>query len=381
MLILLAAMEWWRPTGTSHAGEYHVVPSLDATERFDSNYFMTASDRESAIITLIAPGIRLSRKTEVLDTSLSGRLLWNAYSGDIGPDRLDQAYSGGVRYAASPRLSINGNAAYTEDSQPDRDLRTTGLVNTVVSRLVTRRDQTYALGGTYAMSERANMNLSGGIAQDRFDDPGFADSETRTANLGVDHDLRRVLEGTRGRFDLGYTGYRFSGSTQEYYTATIGMTRLIDEKWSIDGNVGWQYDRTGVFEAIPVGRITTTYKGERFTGTFGYVHDRTLASGAGDTTRRNALQATGSWAIAETVSGTVYAGYFRNRTGEGRSALPPLHETTYEINPGIQYAITQDMTLACAYGYTRIRSEQGTSSTAERHSVFVRFTVRHDLLD
>ncbi len=377
----MAAVGGWRPAGTSHAGEYHVVPFLDVTERFDSNYFMTASDRKSAFITMLAPGFRLTRQTEILDASLSGRLNGSAYSGGIGEARLDPAYNGAVRYAAFPRLSFQGSAAYAENAQPDRDLRTTGLVNTMVSRQVTRRDQAYSAGGAYSVSERVSVNLSGGLAKDRYDDPEFADSETRTVNLGVDHDLRRVLENARGRVSLGYGGYRFSGSTQEYYTATVGMSRAVDETWDISGEAGVQYRRTGTSGGDWIGRVTTTHRGDLFTGTFGYAHDRTLASGAGDTTRRNALQATGSWRIAETFSATAYAGYFRNRTGDARASVPPLRETTFEINPGIRYAITQDMALACSYGYTRIRSERRAGSTAERHSVILRFTVQHDLLD
>jgi hypothetical protein len=83
------------------------------------------------------------------------------------------------------RLGITGKAAYSKDSRPDRDLETTGLTYTGV----TRYRQAYGFGVNYLLSEILLGTFQYDYLNDTYDDPRYTDLEAHAFNMGVVHDL------------------------------------------------------------------------------------------------------------------------------------------------------------------------------------------------
>jgi hypothetical protein len=370
-------------SGQAAAGEVQLIPFAEVLEQYNSNVFMTQGIARSAAITTLSPGIALARKNERIDASLSSGLNWSRYDDDVRLDYLDQSHKGALHYGLTERLGISAGAEYTRDSRPDRDLRTTGLVSLEVPTIVSRRRQAYSVGGDVRLSEPTRASLSGSFNKDVYSDPRFIDSETHGATLGVEHDMRRLAENTKGRASFNYTEYRFPAGKEKNHSASVGLSRALNETWSVDADAGGRFTRTQVDSHGWIGRLSLTYGGELSSGNLAYVRDVSTASGRAGTTQRDAFALTLARDFTDKLSGNLYAAYYKNTTDQNRLSSLPLDETTLEVNPGILYRFTKDVSLVASYSYARVRSEQPPAEavTVERNVVAVRFSARHDLFE
>ncbi|MFZ2223245.1 MAG: outer membrane beta-barrel protein [Candidatus Deferrimicrobium sp.] len=363
----------------SKAGEYQVTPTFDAQGEYNSNVFMSATDRRSAIITTLSPGLELSKRNEILDAALSNRFSWLRYSDEVHRDTVDHAHQGAVRHSLSPRLSVSGSALFARESRTDRDLQATGIINT---SLGPRNRQAYSLGGAYAISELTRASLSGSFNRDDYSNPLLVGSETHGGTLGVDHDLRGVLENIRGRAGLTYTEYLFPGSRQENASATVGVTRELAEKWGVSADFGGRLTKAETETRGWVGQVGGSYRGERNSANLSFSRDLSTASGAAGLTLRNAVTLTVARAITEEIAGSCYAAYFRNRTDSTGSGTVPFLERTLEVRPSLSWRVFKDVSVQGSWSYVRIKSGQPAQLvTADRNVFLLLLAARHEMFE
>lgn len=375
MLVLLST---WAED-PSMAGENQVTPTHDALGEYNSNVFMSAADRQSVHITTLSPGLELSKRTEILNATLTNRLSWIRYSDEVHLNTVDQAHRGVVRYAMSPRLNVSGSAQYARESQTDRDLQVTGIINTSMS---TRRRQAYSLGGDYALSELTRASLSGSFNRDDYSNPRFIDSDTHGVSFGMDHDLMGVLENFRGRAGLAYTEYLFSGSRQENYSATVGVSRELAEKWSVDADVGGRLTKAETGTRGWVGRVGGNYKGERDSANLSFSRDLSTSSGAAGLSLRNAVTLTVARAMTDEIRGNFYTGYFRNRTDTNGSGSVSFREKTLELRPSLSWRVHRDVSVQGSWSYVKVTSERTAQTvTADRNAFLLIVTARHGMFE
>jgi uncharacterized protein (PEP-CTERM system associated) len=135
--------------GVSRADEVRLTPSIEAKEQYNDNILFASSETYKDFYTTLIPGLTFLEKTERLQVDLSGRAERRVYSKYSEFNATDQFYTGSGRYSLTERLGITGKAEYSQDSRPDRDLETTGLAYTGV----TRYRQGYGFGSNYLLSE------------------------------------------------------------------------------------------------------------------------------------------------------------------------------------------------------------------------------------
>lgn len=363
----------------SVAGEYQVTPTLDVQGEYNTNVFMSAADRQSVYITTLSPGLDLSKKSEILDATLSNRLSWIRYSDEAHLDTVDHAHQGAVRYALSPRLNVSGSAQYARESQTDRDLQVTGVVST---KLGPRYRQVYSLGGDYAIDEVTRTSLSGSFNKDDYSNPLLVGSETHGLSLGVDRDLRGFLENLKGRANFAYTEYLFPGSRQENYSATVGASRELAEKWSVTADVGGRFTKAVTDTRGWVGQVGGNYKGELDSATLSFSRDVSTASGAAALTLRNAVTLTVARMITEEIGANFYAGYYNNRTDANGFGTVAYRENTLEVRPSLSWRFTKDVSVQGSWSYVKVKSEVPAQTvTADRNVFFLLLTARHEMFE
>ena len=380
-LLTLAAVAAGAPRRAT-GGEHQVTPSAEVREEYNSNVFMASRDRLTSFVTHLAPGVEVARRNERLDAALSGRLDWIQYAGHRGLDSLDQFYQGRARYGLTPLLNVSAGAGYSRDSQPDRDLRTTGLVDLGGDRIIARSHQAYSLAGDAALTEKTSGSLSWSFNKDLYADPRLIGTYAHGVQLGVNHDLQQLLENTRAKANVGYTGTHSVGANVENYTATIGLDRAFKETWSVNGDIGWRFTRAQGNSQGWIGRVTFVRRGETDSEQLSFVRELSTASGRASTTLRNAVTMMLTREFTDRISGNIYAGFYRNMADRNHSAAPPLNETTVEVNPGVACMLSKDLSLGASYSYARVKSDQpSTSVTAHRNTFFVRIIAQHKLFD
>ena len=380
-LLTLAAVAAGAPRHAT-GGEHQVTPSAEVREEYNSNVFMASRDRLTSFVTHLAPAIEVARRNERLDAALSGRLDWIRYAGHRGLDSLDQFYQGRARYVLTPRLNVSGSAGYGRDSQPDRDLRTTGLVDLGGDRIIARSHQAYSLAGDAALTEKTGGSMSWSFNKDLYADPRLIGTYAHSLQLGVNHDLQQLLENTRAKANVGYTGTRSIGANEENYTATIGLDRALKETWSVNGDIGWRLTQAQGDSQGWIGRVTFVRRGETDSEQLSFVRELSTASGRASTTLRNAVTLILAREFTDRISGNFYAAFYKNTTEQNRLPTLPLDETTVEVNPGVAYRFSKDMSLGASYSYARVKSYQSPANvTADRNVFFVRLIAQHDLFD
>jgi hypothetical protein len=371
-------------------GEFRVIPMIAVKEEYNDNLFFDADDITRDFITTISPGLKLENNSERLNAGLIARIDQRLYADTDDLNATDQFYQGNLRYKLSPRLGIGAKAGFIQNSSPDRDIQTTGFVQTNA----TRNRQEYGVSGDYAITEKTTAGLGYAYSTDKYSgtrDAERDDVETNAGNLLLTHNLSTYFPETLGRLNFGYADYRFFDSTTQKYSATVGFSRRFSELWTVLVDVGARYTPTR-FDAGPsqtgdssgyggVGNVVISYNGEKTGINFSLNHDIQPASGQEGASERTGLGISMNRRFAYEFSGFLNCGYFLNQSDPNQYSREKIDQQTVYINPGIRYEITQDMSVEASYNYARVEYVGGDNSTADRNLVMVRFYLQYPILE
>jgi hypothetical protein len=387
----------------ANADEFKLTPLLAVEEEYNDNILYSPSDAQKDFITTLSPGIALTDRTERMDLALSGRIDQRLYSSNGGLNATDQYYEGNGKYTFTQRLNLSGKALYSQDSRLDRDFETTGLPLTNVKR----KRQNYTFSGDYLLSEKTMTAFSYDYLNDTYDSLSYTDLEAHTFNLGLVHDLRYFWESTRARMNVGYAKYNIPDMKMNNYEATIGIEHAFHEKWSLLFDGGGRYTKSQFkvmeYEFVPilppfiyeikpvervekssgwgvVGQLTLTYKGERDSGSISAVHDIQPASGRSGSTERTSFVFDVSRRFTYELYGTLWAGYYINKSTAGKFSTQNIDENTIGVTPGIRYEFDKDKSLEASYTYNR--TKYNVSGVEASRNIFqVRLRMQHHLFE
>ena len=181
--------------GNGVAAEFRLVPSIALRQEYNDNIFFSVQDILRDYITTASPGLELVHKTELTDLNLLARADRREYWAHTDLSATDQTYRGNLGLAVSPKFRLSGRAAYILDSSPDRDIETTGLVLTSV----TRERQVYGGSAEYNFTEKTMATLAYDYNKDDYRSANFIDLESNAANLGLIHDLSSLIDATKAK--------------------------------------------------------------------------------------------------------------------------------------------------------------------------------------
>jgi hypothetical protein len=368
--------------------EIRLIPMVTVKQEYNSNIFFDPTQKMEDYITTLSPGLKLENNTERLKLEFSARLDQRLYAHNSNLNATDHAYLGRVRYEFSPTLRLAANAGFIQDSSPDRDIETTGVVQSAV----TRNRQIYGLSGDYYFTEKTQASLSGEYFQDRYAYPrSIDDLDAGRGNLMLIHDISSLLPATRARVGLGYARYLYTASTVENYTGTVGLSRQFSEVWYAQVDMGCRYTPSQ-FEVAPlqtvetsgwgaVGNVVVSYRGEKTNMDLSLNHDIAPTSGRAIASELTGLGLYVRRRFFHEFSGILSGGYFLNNYTPGESSNLQLDEKTLYISPGIRYDFTPDMALDATYTYTRTDYARDNDNVANQSLVLVRFYLQNPLFE
>jgi len=389
--------------GSVLGDEIKFTPFASLKQEYNDNIFLDYRVIKSDFITTFSPGLEISDRSERLDTALSLRFNGILYAHNSNLSAIDQDYRGRLGYLLTPRTRVTGSAAYTLDSQPDRDIETTGLVLGAIKR----HRQSYSLAAERSLTEKTSLSVNYAYEQDDYNNPRYTDIKWHDVQLSLIHNMDSLLRNTRGSLNLGYSRYDFTGSSVDNYSLTLGIDKTLTELWGFQAYAGarytvskyqaWQYEYYQPFPPFPyyeiiavpvsqrsqewgwVGQMAVTYRGETTNGSLSFNSDVQPASGqSSGTTIRTGVTAEVRKRFTYELSGAMALGYYHNKSNPGASTGQRINEDTVLATPSIRYEFNKDMYLEASYRYTKLYNNI-YSTEADRNSVFVRFNYQYPM--
>lgn len=389
-------MRWWRLvcvlgglgllSGPVLAEQFDLIPFVEIGVAYDDNIFFDAADETDDVMTSVAPGFELVKRTErlALSTQARAKLLFYAQNDELND--VDQTYAGELAYRLSQKWRVAGDALFLRDSRADRDLEDTGLVQNSEQR----EHQKYGVATDYQLNEKILVTAAYGYARDEFeDDIDFSDYTAHTASVGVSYNLSETFPETVGRLRFGFDRYEYESSLINNYAFTAGFEKRLTERLSLSADAGGRYTYSefdanrlteispGRFVVVPdagedeqwggLGSVALICRGERWTTRLSVSHDIEAASGRTGSVERTAVGLALARKISTTFTAGVSARYFINQGDRDELAGSDIDESTLRLHPYLRWELHRYLALDGAYTYTFAEDHAAdTDSTQNR---------------
>jgi len=345
--------------------------------------------------------------TEKLETNLSARLDRFDYADNREISATDQLYKGKIRYRATSLFGISAEAGYVRDSQPGRDIETSGIILSAVPR----NRYNASLSADYQLSEKTAAGVSYAFGRDDYESARYTGYTSHDVNAGLVYDMGRYFQRVKGRVNLGYSNYVFPDSRIDAVMSTAGFSLALSEKGSllIDGGVRHTWSEFSVAEPeymyinigggiyIPifigyvkspqkndgwgwVGNMSLLYEGERGNGSLTYNRDITPASGLNGAVERNALMLSARYRMTYEFSILFSGGYYTNKSDAGQFSAQVIDERTIRVSPGVRYEFSKNIYLESFYDYTAVDYLKSNTS-AHRNFLSMRLYMQYPIFE
>lgn len=377
--------------------EFRLVPSISVREEYNDNILFLTDDIRKDFITTISPSLEIVNNTEKLETDLLARLNRFDYADNREFSATDQLYNGKFRYHATPLINISAEAGYVRDSQPDRDIQTSGIILTTV----TRNRYNASLSADYQFSEKTAVGVSYAFGRDDYESMRYTDDVSHDVNAGLVYDMGQYFQRVKGRVNMGYSDYVFSDSRIDSVMGTVGFSRDFSEKGSIqiDGGIRHTWSEFSTYQLWPVfppfiyervkvkqnnydwgwvGNVSLNYKGELGNGNLTYSRDITPASGLNGAVERNALILSTQYRMTYEFSILFSAGYYTNKSDAGQFSTQAIDERTIRVSPGVRYEFSKNIYIESSYDYTAVDYLESNTS-ANRNLLSIRLYIQHPI--
>ena len=365
-----------------------LTPSVKFTQTYNDNVYFTVTDRKQDWISTLSPGMELASQSERMNAGLSVNFNGIYYADQHELNAVDQFYRGKLRYAITDRLALGTEAGYSQDSQANREIDTTGIVFPVA---VNRENNNYGASGEWQATEKSLVALSYRYQNERYDKSTYTDSSSHAAAAGLIYLLSPV---TKGRLNFDYTKYRVTNATVNSYMGSIGVSRDVNKLWSVLVDVGANYTQTsfvvdGITSATgeqtntgwgPAGQITVAYKHESTNASFMMNKSVKPVSGAAGAVNRTSVGLDVRHKFTYELSGYLTANYFINKSDPGEFSNIVTDQNTIQVSLGPRYDFSRDMFLKASYTYARVDYKQ-TNTFADQHLVMLTFYIQHALFE
>ena len=268
-------------------------------------------------------------------------------------------------------------------------------------------------------------NLSGGYAQERFDEPAFWENWGGDASLGLSY-RPRIWPNTVLQALANYRHYRFDRDQRfdaPYFSATqitrvkevnttdnvaltLGLGSDLTERLNLSLNGGARYTVRETESEVRrriilgdeeqegqssdessdearwgfVGSVNLVYRGERNEISLGDSHDLQPASGSGDTVQRTSLNTAWWYQMTSEWRFSASASYYLNRSDVIDPDDRDTDTTTITVAPLVRYAFNRDIYLQGQYRFTQVDDHED-DETSRRHLAALTLSIKHDLLD
>jgi hypothetical protein len=377
----------------SPADDFTLIPSIVVRDEYNDAIYGSGKDKEGDFIATVSPGIALMEKTDRLDLNLGATVSPGFYLDHEDFNDVDQNYSGKMGYRIDELTGVTGRALFDVSNRPDRDIETTGLVESNSRR--ERMD--YGLGISRKMTELSDVSLSGGYSRENWDAKNSGeDLESHTVALNFTRNLSSLVDSTVGRLNLGYGRYRYETSDTLFYYMTLGARHRFTESVSLLVDLGGNsvdadfltrrlvyvepfFEIQTVSENSRsvggVGSAALEFQGELTAFTIALSHDIRTAGSRSSTVKRSDATLNLRRRLAERSAASVACGYIVNRADKGEYSGSEIDEDTFFIRPFLQWEFSEYTILEAGYyfSYTNDRAGDG-SEDGNRNRVYLQLT-------
>ncbi|WP_320041106.1 outer membrane beta-barrel protein [uncultured Desulfobacter sp.] len=391
-LALIIMLVFW--SCAASADPDTITPFISLNQQYSDNILFVDDQPEADWITAVEGGLTLKRKTERLDTSLTGRLKQRWYADNSELDALDRSASGGIDYRLNERFSLGGTADYSKDSTRDRDTDTTGL------KISGDREKFgFSVSSNYFVSEKtkAGLEVRYGNTQEDEDDEQ-EDNDLFSVTVSLSKNLSETFKNTTGLLNLSYFRYTADidhqypdqlingllvgrDTLQEYTSDTFqfsaGFSRQMTEIVDIfclagasfsqtDEKTNTRYVHTQTSTVISSGSVEdenggvwggvistgVNYNGLKSTMGLALSQDMRGASGTNGVVQRTSLSGKVRHRITEDLTLSLRASCYLNENE--RTNQDDTDDLTFNVQPGFRYRFTQTLFLTGYYRYTHL---------------------------
>jgi hypothetical protein len=389
--LTLLAVFWAGGQALADKREFDVF--LGAKGEYNDNIFFTADDTISDFITTLSGGLKFLNQTERTDLFLSGIVERLLYSDEKDLDNWDQYYKGRFGYKFTERFRAQVDAAYTQDSRPDRDVADSGLILAAVPRVI----QKYGAAADYDITEITTSNLFYRYTQQDFEPRQvnviLDDYRAHRAGLGFVHRLDKYLPNTAGRLNFGYNKFTYpeSGTETKVVYGTVGVAYDFTEKWRFLIDIGPNYydtefnifgDNFNYSGWGGTGTLKIAYTGEYTGSSLTLSHGIEPASGRSGSSERTYGIFDIYYRFAERGRVGFETGYYVNKANSGELAILPLDEHTFNIRPWLRFDILFDkLYLEGSYTYSQIDDKVFGQRDRSRNLVWLQLGLDWPILE
>ena len=377
--------------GLAEAEYYEIIPSVDLTQEYNDNIFVSDNPVDDHITTL-ASDLALLAIGERLDWNLSGGVRFRKYAENDLQDQQDWHASGGLNYRHSERSSMFTNASFISDTRPDR------IVDGFVTRGADRERYDFSIGGRHAATEASTPFFTYRYLEEDFKFLPERNQRTNIVEFGVSQRLDRFLPMTSGQvfFQLSHTDYATSDDDTARFL--LGIDKRWKEKWQIHANLGVRYTESTFTTLVPnPSPPPATVSDQSTSQDLGPVTDISL-NYTGELTEiklsasRNVVPASGQGRSVEQIQwiGTVNRRFTEKFRG-GLSASIQSQESFKDLNPAlvvdrwsilfnpeISYEFNRHWTIDCRYRLFYLNDHE-RSRDAVQNVVAVTLSFRYPI--
>lgn len=395
--LALALLSGLLHSAPAEGARLELIPSLAVREEFSDNLFFDADDEETDWLTTVTPALQLKQQDERRLLQATARLDALRYVANDDLDAIDQHYLASINYRWTPRLAVSGQAQYTRDSRPDRDLEETGLVLSNE-----RRDQeTFGGSAEYAVSERSRLSLGYNFSRLDYQEDESADSDSHYAILGWHTEITERLKSIT---NFNYSHSEFKGARLDNAVLETGFAYAACEQWSLQALAGARYTRSRYEELIPVygfflgvpilvdvvkqdssssdwgwvAQLSASWQGELSSASLSLQRQVRLASGRTGSTETTALIISGSHRLGENLFLNLSGGYYLNQANANEFAGSGIDEKTLRLSPGLRYRWNEDLDITLGYSTTLLEDQEADQDTT-RNLAFIRLDYQYPL--
>jgi len=357
------------------ADEITLVPLVYVTGGYDDNVYYTRADKETDYVATVKPGFTLDYDSELFNIRSSGSVDFLRYlhnSTNLNRENYYLLFDGGVNL--TERWNLRGNFSFINDTTLDSQLEETGIVTLRTDR------KRYDGGGelSYRLTDLSNVGLSYNHQTTRYGSDLYEDYDYDSVRFSYDY---RFNDGLDIFTVLPYYDYwRSDISTVSNYGLSFGLSHTFDETLSLEAFLGARYTQTErIFtRLIPVfdpntgsfrltnkevkakdnnwggtANIQLKKRWELSSVSFGYSHDLTYASTAGDDAEP--INVDRIFCSADhKITSRFRAGFSGSfYISESASTFGNRDDRYIQLTPSLDYDITKNYSLRLAYSYSR----------------------------
>ncbi len=366
------------------ADDFRIIPNASLKQEYNDNIFFSENDAEEDLITTASVGLDVKERTERLTAELNGRLDGLAYNDNDELNDIEEFYNGSLQYQLNQFWRLSGNAQYTVDSRPDRDIDVTGYI---LGHDV-RRQQRYTGSADYQFDEKTGLFASYSYQDDQFE---LVDSDEFTGQnvvAGISRSLQ-FIKPTVFRLFANYSHYSFDTSSVDNYRLTAGLSRDVSEKLNYVFDIGPRYtdgeDRitgdtnndTGVG-----GSFTMTYQEELTSADLRFSHEVSGSGGRNGVTERTGLVFSMRHLLGERSYANLRIDSFLNKADgdDTFSTEGDVKDLTTSFSPSLHYEFSNEFACEAQYRYSVI-NDRDDDTERHRSMVFVKLTYKYPVVE